>query len=605
MSEQRIERAAAAVPPAGVAARGDDEERRADRHGGGRRAQRLPAAPPGLPGPLAAQVPGAGGSSALAPRSGSAGGRARFAQAVDQVAEWMQLAKWYAQLAPHHRETFAGQAMEAAREGLAAWDGLPADSRRKTAMVSGHTTLLRGRAEAALAWLDVATHSDELHVFEAFGEKLNGLGEHDIQGRRQLRAEIGSTITRLEEERRHKFQAAHEALVEAQSTGRAAAPAGLDKSIALLAFRKQDHAGAILHLCAVRVAAHDLSNDIAQAYMAFHTDLVTSKGLLCEARSTLLDDKQDAARRAEAAATIRRTSERFTALAENLCLVVAQHHHTRRDASDLWEDTLASANAISSFLVPLLGLADSAPATAASSSSATVPGGQASGTDEWVIAWPGAAPRPGQPAPKGRRARARARARTDPQASAGNPLAQPPLQALETAEPLADTPHTVPAEPLPPRLDIEAADAIKRGRFPEAWDLERLLDMGQIGHVTPPRRLSSHGDQPHQDLGRLFEMEIRPRPLSDGTPADPLYLHLHTDDLIDPPACHGRPYRGFAAVHVKTEAQRSLGATWEQAQRALGNLKAKVHRARVGEEFLMGLRALVTVPRVARQREAV
>ncbi len=143
-------------------------------------------------------------------------------------------------------------------------------------------------------------------------------------------------------------------------------------------------------------------------------------------------------------------------------------------------------------------------------------------------------------------------------------------------------------ERLHRQVDADEADAIKCHAFPKARHVKRLMQLGAIEQVSAPKRLRS-GDTP-PGLGTVFEMEIAPSPLSDGSRSDPLYLHLHTDRAISAEACGKLPFEQFAAVHVKTAAQKNVGAKWEEAQRRLGVLDAKVHRGKVDAPLLESLR---------------
>jgi hypothetical protein len=135
-------------------------------------------------------------------------------------------------------------------------------------------------------------------------------------------------------------------------------------------------------------------------------------------------------------------------------------------------------------------------------------------------------------------------------------------------------------------LDIDEADAIKASEFPKEKDLERLLDFGQIAHVSAPRMLPSDGDTATE--GTLFEMVITPQPLSTGEPAQPLFLHLHAKSLVSLGDVPQLARNQFSSVHVKTNAQKNLGPKWEQIQKKLGH-DDKVHRGAVGADMLSKL----------------
>ena len=130
------------------------------------------------------------------------------------------------------------------------------------------------------------------------------------------------------------------------------------------------------------------------------------------------------------------------------------------------------------------------------------------------------------------------------------------------------------------------SDALKAVPCPKAKHLKRLMQLNQLEHVGAPVRLPSTGDV--GDKGTLFEMRIQPKPLASGEPARPLFVHLHTAELMDAATASTVPFRRLTAVHVKTEAHRRLGARWEQMANALGS----VHRGKIDAALLGELRAL-------------
>lgn len=129
------------------------------------------------------------------------------------------------------------------------------------------------------------------------------------------------------------------------------------------------------------------------------------------------------------------------------------------------------------------------------------------------------------------------------------------------------------------------SDALKALACPKAKHLKRLLQLNQIERVGAPLRLRSTGDV--EDKGTLFEMTIQPKPLASGEAARPLFVHLHTAELMDAATAGTVPFRRLAAIHVKTEAHRRLGARWEQMANALGS----VHRGKIDAALLGELRA--------------
>lgn len=143
------------------------------------------------------------------------------------------------------------------------------------------------------------------------------------------------------------------------------------------------------------------------------------------------------------------------------------------------------------------------------------------------------------------------------------------------------------------RLDIQEADEIKRDALPWDQHLERLLQRGEIEHVSAPIRLPSEGDIGHQ--GTLFEMRIQPKPCSNEEQVAPWFLHLHTSELVSAEGLHTLESDKFKAVHMKTSQEKNLGRTWEMLMRARGWFDAKVHRAPIGHALRDELFARVQV----------
>lgn len=129
------------------------------------------------------------------------------------------------------------------------------------------------------------------------------------------------------------------------------------------------------------------------------------------------------------------------------------------------------------------------------------------------------------------------------------------------------------------------SDALKALACPKAKHLKRLLQLNQLERVSAPLRLPSDGDV--ENKGTLFEMTIQPKPLASGEAARPLFVHLHTSELMDAPTAGTVAFRRLTAAHVKTEAHRRLGAKWEQMANALGS----VHRGKIDAALLGELRA--------------
>lgn len=135
------------------------------------------------------------------------------------------------------------------------------------------------------------------------------------------------------------------------------------------------------------------------------------------------------------------------------------------------------------------------------------------------------------------------------------------------------------------RLFSDETDALKQHQFPKAKHLDRMLALDQIETVGAPVNL-----KPADNEGALFELKIRPRAFSNGDPAAPLYIHLHTHQQASGEQCFMLPFEQFTAVHVKTAKQKNQGRFWEQTQRQAGDPQARVHRARVEEPLWNALK---------------
>ena len=149
---------------------------------------------------------------------------------------------------------------------------------------------------------------------------------------------------------------------------------------------------------------------------------------------------------------------------------------------------------------------------------------------------------------------------------------------------------------LSQRIRNDESDALKCHATPTASHLQRLLRMQEIASVSQLKKLNSVGDE--GDRGTLFEMKIQPKPLVNGDAVPPLYLHLHTPELVIAEECRAMSFEAFTAVHVKNEVQRGLGRRWEELQKAFGRADMKVHRGEVDESLLRDLLAFeVAAPR--------
>jgi len=137
-------------------------------------------------------------------------------------------------------------------------------------------------------------------------------------------------------------------------------------------------------------------------------------------------------------------------------------------------------------------------------------------------------------------------------------------------------------------IDAKEVDSLKQHEEPRNQHLDRLLGLGQIANVSAPTLLASEGDEGGR--GTLFELKIRPKPLSDGRQARPLYVHVHLQEPASDTEFRALPFERFAAVHVKTDWQKNKGPRWEQLQHAMGNTEARVHRGPLDAQVWNALR---------------
>ncbi|MBW8832490.1 MAG: hypothetical protein JF606_24445 [Burkholderiales bacterium] len=122
-------------------------------------------------------------------------------------------------------------------------------------------------------------------------------------------------------------------------------------------------------------------------------------------------------------------------------------------------------------------------------------------------------------------------------------------------------------------------------------EMSSLLQAGAADDgdgVAAPVKLDSAADK--GNLGTLFELQIQPKALADGSDATPLFLHMHASKLMSAEQAMTLPFDQFTAVHVKTGKQKNLGARWEEIQQRLGNFDARVHRGKVDSALLNQLR---------------
>lgn len=128
-------------------------------------------------------------------------------------------------------------------------------------------------------------------------------------------------------------------------------------------------------------------------------------------------------------------------------------------------------------------------------------------------------------------------------------------------------------------------DLVKQYALPRANHVSMLLNSGAAVPDGAVRKLPSDGD-PDGDHGTLFEVRLAVKPLSNGQPAAPLYVHFHTKNVVGTDAIANISPGELAAVHVKTAEQRALGPKWEALNAAL---LGPVHRGALTDQVLVDL----------------
>lgn len=128
-------------------------------------------------------------------------------------------------------------------------------------------------------------------------------------------------------------------------------------------------------------------------------------------------------------------------------------------------------------------------------------------------------------------------------------------------------------------------DLVKQYALPQANHVSMLLNSGDAVPDGAVRKLRSDGD-PDGDHGTLFEVRLAVKPLSNGQPAAPLYVHFHTKNVVGTDAIANISPGELAAVHVKTAEQRALGPKWEALNAAL---LGPVHRGALTDQVLVDL----------------
>jgi len=132
------------------------------------------------------------------------------------------------------------------------------------------------------------------------------------------------------------------------------------------------------------------------------------------------------------------------------------------------------------------------------------------------------------------------------------------------------------------RIGAQELDQVKGHARPEEAHVRLLFEAGQL-EVSPTLRVLRSDGDPDEAHGKVFELALQPKPTSSGALPPPIFLHLHTDRVIDAEACRKLPLAQLAAAHFKSAAQRGHGATWERLNGALG----EVHRGHLATPALL------------------
>ncbi|ADX44480.1 hypothetical protein Acav_0557 [Paracidovorax avenae ATCC 19860] len=144
-----------------------------------------------------------------------------------------------------------------------------------------------------------------------------------------------------------------------------------------------------------------------------------------------------------------------------------------------------------------------------------------------------------------------------------------------------------PLRQLHAQIDALELDQVKTFPHPRLKHVEHLMasdPQGRHLRAGPPRRLRAEGDADGRH-STLFEVELNLGVLSNGMPAPPLYVHMHTRQPVTAEACRSIAFDDLDAIHVKNAEQRGRGRTWEVLHDALDS----VHRGPLDAKALQQL----------------
>ncbi len=119
---------------------------------------------------------------------------------------------------------------------------------------------------------------------------------------------------------------------------------------------------------------------------------------------------------------------------------------------------------------------------------------------------------------------------------------------------------------------------------PRAHHWAQLLSAGHIREISKPRKLPT--DTPNE---HLYEVLIRPCEDNDGSMHEPVWLHLHAKKEMLPRDFKKGQLNDFYAAHLKSTAQKNLGATWKEKQRQEGKYNVEIFRSPIDANLLSGL----------------
>ncbi|WP_211322515.1 hypothetical protein [Paracidovorax anthurii] len=133
-----------------------------------------------------------------------------------------------------------------------------------------------------------------------------------------------------------------------------------------------------------------------------------------------------------------------------------------------------------------------------------------------------------------------------------------------------------PLKQLHAQIDALELDRVKTFSYPRLKHVAHLMKadgQGQGLKIGAPVKLRSKSD-PDEHRGTVFEVKLTPGKLTNGQPAPPLYVHLHTKEPVTAEACRTIAFGDLDAIHVKNAEQHGKGRTWE----VLNNALDSVHR---------------------------